>query len=113
MNPTRSLLTFLVAVSAVAACRRPVRAPEDYAVVTVDNRSSDNLTVYMYTDGGQRYRMGDAPALHFVKLTLGESRIRELGLVQFLALRSSGDIAGSSDRVRLEVGDSLGFIVAR
>jgi hypothetical protein len=113
LRPLRPLLGILIAVFAVAGCRRPVPNAEDYAVVTCDNRSTENLVVYMVTDGGQRYRTGDAPALHFVKFTLGESRIREMGLVQFVAQRTTGDVVGFSDRVRLEVGDSVGFIVSR
>jgi hypothetical protein len=114
MRPIRSLAGIALAVFAIAAChRQSPRAPEDYAVLTVDNRSPENLTVFMQTDGGQRYRIGDAPALHFVKFTLGESRIREIGLVQFLAVTQFETVAGFSDRVRLEVGDSLGFVVAR
>jgi len=100
--------------TALIACpHRGYSGTEDYAVVTLDNRSPENLTVFMQTDGGQRYRIGDVPALHFGKFTLGESRIREIGLVQFLALTQTDQLAGFSDRVRLEVGDSVGFIVSR
>ena len=112
MTSLRKLLMLSFAVGAVA-CRRPVRTAEDYAIVTVDNRSKDNVTVFMRTDAGQRFRIGDVPALHFEKFTLGESRIREMGLVQFIALTPFDSVAGVSDRVRLAVGDSVGFIVVR
>jgi hypothetical protein len=113
MNRLRVLLGLVLATSVIACPHRGYSGAEDYAVVTLDNRSPDNLTVFMQSDGGQRYRVGDAPALHFVKFTLGESRIREMGLVQFLALNQFDVVTGVSDRVRLEVGDSVGFIVSR
>lgn len=114
MNRLPALARLGLAVLLVAvACHTPRRAAEDYAVVSVDNRSPENLTVYMVTDDGQRYRLGDAPALHHVRLTLGESRIREVGLVQIVATQTSGLISATSDRVRLEVGDSLVLIVPR
>src|SRR4051794_39032986 len=99
MRRIHSLVIVTLAVAAVVACHQAVpRNPEEYAVVTVDNRSKDNVTVFMRTDAGQRYRVGDAPALHFVKFTLGEARIREIGLVQFLALTQFDSVAGFSDR---------------
>jgi len=85
--------------------------PEGPLLLVVDNRSVDDIVMYMVSDAGQRWRIGDAAPLHLVKLQVASATIRGIGLVQFIGFRPTGDYAGGSERIRPIGGDTVRVII--
>ena len=90
-----------------ASTPNPAEAPAGQARLQVVNRSSHDVDIYLER-GGQRSRLGVAPAARTTRFSLGSAQVVAGGVMRFVAvpLGGSGDV-GATEPVSLRTGQVL------
>jgi hypothetical protein len=85
----------------------PAEAPAGQARLQVINRSSHDVDVYL-EHGGQRSRLGVAPAAKTTRFSLGSAQVVGAGTMRFVAvpIGGSGEV-GATEPVSLQTGQVL------
>jgi hypothetical protein len=110
MSKTMKLLGLVAIFGIFAACasmrRTPVSDNQQATTVTVDNRASLSMDIFVIR-GGQRIRIGTADALATTKLTIPRGIVFESTEVRFLADPIGGNRAPISETITLHQGDEV------
>jgi len=81
-------------------------------MLTVDNESLDDLTMYLVTDAGSRNRLGDALSLRKTSLRIYGPWLLGTGEVQFVGVpKTPGRPLTRSEQMHMEPGDSVSIII--
>lgn len=109
----RRLPLLLIGLACACATHQPAgepgpsEAPAGQARLQVINRSSHDVDVYL-EHGGQRSRLGVAPAEKTTRFSLGSAQVVGAGVMRFIAvpIGGSGEV-GATEPVSLQTGQVL------
>jgi len=105
------LAPLLLVLGALVACASPPSPdPSSGAAVTVDNRSSLDVDIYLHT-GGQATRLGFAPANERTRFNLAGALLAGAGLIRLEARPTRAGQPTFSDLLSIKPGDELTWVV--
>jgi hypothetical protein len=85
--------------------------PAGSASVVIDNRSANDMDIYIQGSSGSPIRLGFVPAKESSRFTLSPGVIAGAGTVQFSARPTRGGESAVSDPFAVKAGDELNWVI--